>query len=114
MRNRLSELIQSAVGGCAKYWADVIADHLLAEGVIVPPCKVGDTVYCIWQYSDFAKEEAPFIKEEKVFSFILDEGETKVIPEGYGDMTDRWYRLLSVHFTREEAERAVERSENNE
>ncbi len=22
-----------------------IADHLLAEGVIVPPCKVGDTVY---------------------------------------------------------------------
>ena len=24
-----------------------IADHLLAEGVIVPPCKVGDTVYVI-------------------------------------------------------------------
>ena len=24
-----------------------IADHLLENGVIVPPCKVGDTVYCI-------------------------------------------------------------------
>ena len=24
-----------------------IADHLLAEGVIVPPCKVGDIVYTI-------------------------------------------------------------------
>ena len=24
-----------------------IADHLLANGVIVPPCKVGDTVYYI-------------------------------------------------------------------
>ena len=24
-----------------------IADHLLKNGVIVPPCKVGDTVYCI-------------------------------------------------------------------
>lgn len=24
-----------------------IADHLLANGVIVPPCKVGDTVYSI-------------------------------------------------------------------
>ena len=23
------------------------ADHLLANGVIVPPCKVGDTVYCV-------------------------------------------------------------------
>lgn len=28
----------------------VIADHLLANGVIVPPCKVGTTVYeAIWQ-----------------------------------------------------------------
>ena len=24
---------------------EAIADHLLANGVIVPPCKVGDTVY---------------------------------------------------------------------
>lgn len=38
MRDRLSEIIQSAVGGCAKYWADVIADKLIAEGVIVTPC----------------------------------------------------------------------------
>ena len=28
-------------------WGE-IADHLLANGVIVPPCKVGDTVYCIF------------------------------------------------------------------
>ena len=47
MRDRLSLMIQSAVGGCAKYWADVIADKLLAEGVIVPPCKVGQTVYYV-------------------------------------------------------------------
>lgn len=47
MRDRLIELIQNSVGGCARHWAEIIADHLLAEGVIVPPCKVGDTVYCI-------------------------------------------------------------------
>lgn len=47
MRDRLSNMIQDAVNGCAKYWADVIADHLLAEGIIVPPCKVGQTVYVI-------------------------------------------------------------------
>lgn len=45
MRNRLIEMIQNAVGGCARHWAKVIADHLLANGVIVPPCKVGDKVY---------------------------------------------------------------------
>lgn len=47
MRDRLSELIQDAVGGCAKYWADVIADKLIAEGVIVPKVKIGDTLYAI-------------------------------------------------------------------
>jgi hypothetical protein len=45
MRDRLVELIQNSVNGCAKHWAEVIADYLLANGVIVPPCKVGDTVY---------------------------------------------------------------------
>ena len=46
-RERLVELIVDAVGGNAKHrlWGEVIADHLLANGVIVPPCKVGDTVY---------------------------------------------------------------------
>lgn len=29
---------------CVDY---LIVDHLLANGVIVPPCKVGDTVYCV-------------------------------------------------------------------
>ena len=29
-----------------------IADHLLANGVIVPPCKVGDEVYIIDYYWD--------------------------------------------------------------
>ena len=28
-------------------WAEHFADHLLANGVIVPPCKVGDKVYII-------------------------------------------------------------------
>lgn len=47
MRDKLSNMIQSAVNGCAKYWADVIADKLIAEGVIVPICKVGSDVYCV-------------------------------------------------------------------
>ena len=51
MKERLVELIQESVGGCARNWAEIIADHLLANGVIVPPCKVGDTVYGIVECS---------------------------------------------------------------
>ena len=31
MRNKLIELIQESVDGCARYWASVIADHLIAS-----------------------------------------------------------------------------------
>ena len=31
-REKLIELIQSAVGGCARYWAELIADILIANG----------------------------------------------------------------------------------
>lgn len=44
-RDRLIGLIHSAVGGCTRYWAEDIADCLIGNGVIVPPCKVGDAVY---------------------------------------------------------------------
>ena len=47
MRDRLIEIIADELGdiNCAKLWAADIADRLLANGVIVPPCKVGDTLY---------------------------------------------------------------------
>jgi len=45
MRDRLVELIQNAVDGCASYWAELIADHLIENGVVVPPVKVG---YYAW------------------------------------------------------------------
>ena len=40
MREKLIELIQSAVNGCATYWAGLIADYLIANGVTIPVrCK---------------------------------------------------------------------------
>lgn len=47
MKERLIELIQEAVDGCARYWAELIAEHLIANGAIVPPCKVGDDIWWI-------------------------------------------------------------------
>lgn len=32
-REKLIELIQNAVGGCTRHWAEVIADNLIANGV---------------------------------------------------------------------------------
>ena len=50
MRDRLIELTKASlirhIDKSCKL-AENIADDLLAEGVIVPPCKVGDTVYCL-------------------------------------------------------------------
>ena len=62
MRDRLAELLSTNLYGnlcdhCGadndfeKYkLLDMTADYLIANGVIVPPCKVGDTVYVISRY----------------------------------------------------------------
>ena len=52
MRERLIELIADAVGGCSTYWAGLIADYLLANGVVVLPCKLGDDLYWVEGRSD--------------------------------------------------------------
>lgn len=54
MRDRLIELLKGAENKVSEMltrpleleeWLGIYADYLLANGVIVPPCKVGDTVY---------------------------------------------------------------------
>jgi hypothetical protein len=50
MRDRLTELILSAdipLFGTDRPYAELYAEYLLENGVIVPPCKVGDKVYYI-------------------------------------------------------------------
>lgn len=46
MRDRLIELIKN-VPRNTKVFNDQFADYLIANGVIVPPCKVGQKVYVI-------------------------------------------------------------------
>lgn len=48
MRDRLIEILSKPIHPKEGVnLAEVIADYLLDNGVIVPPCKVGDTVYYI-------------------------------------------------------------------
>ena len=54
VREKLVEIIQNSVGGCARHWAEVIADGLIAHGVTVqewnpiskPPKEKGTYLVC--------------------------------------------------------------------
>ncbi len=46
-RDRLIELITKWHENPEPF--EYLADYLLANGVIVPPCKVGDVVYALWE-----------------------------------------------------------------
>lgn len=120
MRERLMELIIESDILCdtcgessPSYCAEAIADYLLENGIIVPPCKVGDTVYIIrecschvygqWESSDPIKKcskkvflgqkrrayHCGFVVEAKFELRYIDEFEK------------------SVFLTREEAERVL-------
>ena len=77
MRDRLIELIRNS--GCVETWnhytddykepnpIDELADYLLENGVIVPPCKVGDKVY----QTIMLKDGTGFIVERNVVGFHL-------------------------------------------
>jgi hypothetical protein len=115
MKDKLSELIQSAVGGCAKYWADVIADKLISEGVIVPPVKVGDKAYHLTGIDTRRELDLTDIFEGKVCSISKQEDALWIFCR-YDNGLTYWYTESDIgrklFLTREEAEKALERSEN--
>lgn len=84
-----------------------IADHLLANGVIVLPCKVGDMVY----YRTFGKkaEGDSDIQPHEVIDIL-----TYVVTHGRASCSHIPARQIgkSVFLTREEAEAALEEVDN--
>ena len=58
-RDRLIELLQDYL------YSEQIADHLLANGVIVPPCDIGQTVYTRYGYS-FKIEKIEVLEDKKI------------------------------------------------
>lgn len=78
MRDRLIELIQFAeidfatVKNMHKSSAEVIADHLLKNGVIVPPCKVGDMV---WYLKQNYNTKTTKVKSGKVVRIAITQNE---------------------------------------
>lgn len=112
MRDRLVELLLGSATFTDEYklparmQAEYVADMLLANGVIVPPCNVGDTVWCILP-NDY--DEA-YIAEKFVTAILMrDIG--LIIRCGFLHFKEREIGK-DLFFTREEAEKALaERSE---
>ncbi len=108
MRDRLIELLRVPI--YPKEGADpaeVVADYLLDNGVIVPPCKVGDTVYMVTPGGK--------IHEKEVLGATMSFGLNL-----YDEIWTRWSFLSkdalvfkdldigkTVFFAREEAEQAL-------
>ena len=120
MRDRLIELLKQADENTSSKgitdYNDAIpdnADYLLANGVIVLPCKVGEKIYVVI-YDDVIEEW--YIAEERVAEVGTrgvftnanaepKEGDFLYFPyESCGKQIDNEY----VCYTREEAERALE------
>ena len=119
-REKLIELIINSVSGCARNWAETIADYLLANGIIVPPCKVGDTVYRVTKLCNGKS----FVSEGIVFeissTYEAGTSKTRFFFWANGDeYTSRHYSLWceltdfgkTVFLTREEAEKALKGGE---
>ena len=80
------------------------ADALLLAGVLVPPVKLGDTVYAAVDLDD-----EPAVDEYVVAGFEYSDGEWYVQQEGYRDFFKIGSALCLL--TREEAEAIVQAKE---
>lgn len=67
-KERLVELLRTSpmidVIGDEEWEWELAANYLLANGVVVPPCKVGQTIYYHFQFSN--KSVLPFTRKAKV------------------------------------------------
>lgn len=106
-RDRLIDLITKEV---PRPKADALAIHLLANGVIVPPCKVGDVVYVISRGKVIPLEVDTILNNRRGVS-ILGRNEKYW---GYGTVTlypDK--RIVEWYLTKEEAEEKLRELKDN-
>lgn len=111
MRERLIELIEEVVTIHGSVYSENIADYLIANGVIVPPCKVGQVVYRIyWDFLiDKCKVSALTQKSDESFKIRVTSGINRSVFEVTPDRLGK-----TVFLTREEAEKALKERERKE
>lgn len=95
-RERLIELLKNVPRNTRAFY-DQFADYLLENGVIVPPCKVGDTVY-----------ETDGIRIYELIILDISLHKNKPYYETESLDFDDYAIGKSIFLTREEAEKALE------
>ena len=97
------------------YALDCIVDDFLANGVIVPPCKVGETLYFLYD-NTFANRpnSTPHIYETKDWYFDIDAKGTSILPRSIHSYKGKHHYYLgeTVFLTKEEAEAELEKRGN--
>ena len=109
-RERLIELLKQGeleadkqgIFNCSrsKWKAEIMADYLLKNGVIVPPVKFGDTVYKITDYymPPWFSDDDNFAVKHYICTTTFKRSD--IYPK-------------NLYFTREEAEKALKEREEN-
>ena len=103
MRDKLIQLITKLLQPNETVSVEEIADYLLAEGVIVPPVKVGQTVY-------YPIHHLNKVEELEVCEISYRRGKIYIYARYIIFTANDINKLFFL--TREEAEEALERSEN--
>ena len=125
MRDRLVEILSKVPYGVSvgakfqRYFCEKVADHLLENGVIVPPCKVGDIVYAV-----SLNTETNIVAVHRGYIGSIDIRSTGnylfICHEGFDD--EPYFKNIcgkfedfgkTVFLTREEAKRALKGEHHN-
>ena len=118
-RERLIEILRKSGASFEKALPEEIADHLLSNGVIVPPCKVGDKVYYFSHRPFNMSLQANTIYEADVIRIVTSRFGTSLIIQihnkyGVTETPEMSSFGKTVFLTREEAEKALAERSGNE
>ena len=119
-RDKLIELIEEAKNKYNNFLfeKELIADHLLTNGVIVPPCKVGDKVYYMSK-NPINLSVLPYtIYEANIVRIVTTKLGTSLVIQihneyGCTEIPNINYFGKTVFLTKEEAEEKLKELENN-
>lgn len=120
-RDRLEKLYEKAVEeygktNKARFKKSFVCDYLIANGVIVPPCKVGGTLYFLYD-NTFANRPnlTPHIYETNDWYFDIDEKGTSILPRSVHSYKGKHHYYLgeTVFLTKEEAEEKLKELNKN-
>lgn len=98
MRDKLIELLCNSGFIADTSTFESLADHLIENGVVLPPCKVGDVVYWVENNTEIKSGKVRQLGYENHIWLVVDVSKTKcvVINEERG-----------IFLTKEEAEKAL-------